>query len=365
MNSHLTMIDNPRKRSRSPDRPYSTPLPPIGSLPTFDSRHGAAPYPSHAGPTSAPRFDPPRSAPSPSHYASRTPPQLHTGYQPPQPARPHQSLPSLSEVMGGPSPLKPLVAPGGLVNQHPYSAPGSQTTSPHPSHSDQRPRGYEHQSFGNNDVYARPPPPPPSQYSNGYPGDPRAEHPGARYQPTASPLTPVSNHSPLPYGPAPQYPHDHYRGAEPHFMKKENGMSSAIPPYGPSAEKALVYSVLKQDAAFIHREILPALERYPKTVESLEHGGSVSQVIDECTSMKHFANKLLEMAERGIREAHEYEVRAAHVNSIPEPRVHHPSQPPRGSPYNQYSKVDDVYEEKRFTQPDQKRARRGVSEPIH
>ena len=88
-------------------------------------------------------------------------------------------------------------------------------------------------------------------------------------------------------------------------------------------------------------------------------------VLSDCDSMKQAAEKLLEMANRGIREAREYEVRAAHANSMPEQRMHHQSQPPRGSPYSQYTKVDDVYEERKFAQPDVKRARRGVSFPYY
>jgi len=100
-------------------------------------------------------------------------------------------------------------------------------------------------------------------------------------------------------------------------------------------------------------------------VYNLEHGGSVHDVLSDCDSMKQAAEKLLEMANRGIREAREYEVRAAHANSMPEQRMHHQSQPPRGSPYSQYTKVDDVYEERKFAQPDVKRARRGVSFPFY
>lgn len=354
---------NPRKRSRSPERTMG-PLPPIHR--SFDDRRGPS-YPPQ-GPTSAPRFSETSSpsVSSPSHFANRTPPQ-GSGFAPPPPPpvrQTQQSLPSLSEALGGasPSPLKPLIAPAGLTttsnHHHSYSTPGSQTTSPHPSNPDQRPRPYE-QTYGTRDVYVGGP-----QYSHGYSSEPpRSEPTGGRYQPSNSPLTPMSGHASLPYSSAPQYPHDSYRNSEPHFMKKENGMSMSIPPYGPNAEKALVFSALKHEAQYLDNTVYPALKRFSDSVYNLEREGSVHEVAANISFLSEMAARLSEMASRASNEVKEYEIRCQHAN-MTDQRIHPQSQPPRGSPY-QYSKsVDEMYEEqKRYAQPDQKRARRGRAAP--
>lgn len=111
---------------------------------------------------------------------------------------------------------------------------------------------------------------------------------------------------------------------------------------------------------------MKALTNVTRLVELLEHNEEHFSEYED--ALAHYRNLRPSMEDSWARleeESRNFRIRSHHVNSIQDQGARPHSQPPRGSPYQSYVKsVEDPYEDqKRFAQPDQKRARRGVSFP--